>query len=64
MSSQSIRKALITKIIEEALDQPHPTTGLRAALRMYEGYEAGRDITVRAKVAARQRFYKARRDRV
>ena len=55
-----IQKSLLLRIMEEALDQPKPTNGLRNAIRLYEGFEAGRIITARAKNAARVRIYQAK----
>ena len=58
-----VQKTLLLQIKEAAFDQPHPTDALRKTLLMYQGFEAGEAIRVKAIVAAKSRRYKAKKHR-
>ena len=51
-------RVLLDRLIEEALDQPNPTKGLRQATQDCSNYQLARALKARAKNAARVRRYK------
>lgn len=53
------QKALLADIMEEALDQPNPTKGLKRVLDNYSSYISAKAKRARAKNAACQRRHRA-----
>ena len=57
--SEYTQKALLADIMEEALDQPNPTKGLKRVLDNYSSYVSNKAKTRRAKNAACQKRHRA-----
>lgn len=54
-------RVLLNRLIEEAIEQPNPTEGLRKAAQDYYDYQTTKALRVKALAAARQRKHRTQK---